>query len=115
MRFLVFQDIAIVRIQQIAPFPHEEIKKAVESFGKDVQVDWTQEEHENYGAGTFLLARLRKLFGRQIKFFSRNPSATTASGALKLHKIEEAELMSKIYDLKIEKVEGKRHEGKTTK
>lgn len=41
--------------------------------------------------------RLTKLFKRKIRFFGRKPSAATAAGALKLHKIEEAELMQNIF------------------
>jgi hypothetical protein len=41
--------------------------------------------------------RLTKLFKRKIRFFVRKPSASTAVGALKLHKIEEAELMQNLF------------------
>jgi hypothetical protein len=34
-----------------------------------------------------LCPRLRKLLGKNIKFYGRKPSAATAAGALKLHKI----------------------------
>ena len=43
------------------------------------------------------------MFGRKIKFFSRNASSAPAVGAMKLHKIEEAELMAKIFNMKTEK------------
>jgi hypothetical protein len=63
-----------------------------------------------------LIPRLKKLFGRKINFFSRSPSSTTATGALKIHKIQEAELMAKIFNLEIDKkAEGKIHEDEITK
>jgi 2-oxoglutarate dehydrogenase E1 component len=62
-----------------------------------VTVDWVQEEHENYGAWTFVYPRLTNLLNKKIRFFGRKPSAATAAGALKLHKIEEAELMKSIF------------------
>jgi len=37
-----------------------------------------------------LYPRLTKLFNRRIRYFGRKPSAATAAGAQKLHKIEEA-------------------------
>jgi 2-oxoglutarate dehydrogenase E1 component len=73
------------------------LKKALEKYGANVTVDWVQEEHENYGAWTYIHPRLAKLFNKKIRFFGRKPSAATAVGALKLHKIEEAELMKNIF------------------
>lgn len=53
-----------MRVEQLAPFPHEYIRKAVEVYDKDVAIEWAQEEHENYGAWNFMYPRLKKLFNR---------------------------------------------------
>lgn len=79
-----------MRIEQIAPFPHEHLKQAISKYSSDVTIEWAQEEHENYGAWNFIHSRLRKVFNKPIKFHGRKPSAATAAGAQKLHKIEEA-------------------------
>jgi 2-oxoglutarate dehydrogenase complex dehydrogenase (E1) component-like enzyme len=73
------------------------LKKALSGYEANVIIDWVQEEHENYGAWTYINPRITKLFNRKIRFFGRKPSAATAAGALKLHKIEEAELMQNIF------------------
>ena len=76
------------------------MKKALEGYDSNVVIDWVQEEHENYGAWTYINPRLTNLFNRTIRYFGRKPSAATAAGALKLHKIEEAELMQIIFQNK---------------
>jgi 2-oxoglutarate dehydrogenase complex dehydrogenase (E1) component-like enzyme len=86
-----------VRIEQIAPFPHQHLRKALEKYGANATIDWVQEEHENYGAWTYMQPRLTKLLNKKVRFFGRKPSAATAVGALKLHKIEEVELMKSIF------------------
>jgi 2-oxoglutarate dehydrogenase complex dehydrogenase (E1) component-like enzyme len=76
------------------------LKKALSKYDSNVSVEWTQEEHENYGAWHFIYPRLRKLFNKPIKFHGRKASAATAAGAQKLHKIEEAQLMESIFPTK---------------
>ena len=63
------------------------MKKVLSGFNSDVEVQWVQEEHENYGAWNYISQRLHKTLGKSVKFFGRKPSAATAVGALKLHKI----------------------------
>lgn len=56
-------------------------------YGKDVEYSWLQEEHENYGIWNYIHPRLKLSVGnKKIRFFGRPPSASTAVGALKLHK-----------------------------
>lgn len=89
-----------MRIEQIAPFPHEHIKKAVSKYDSNASIEWVQEEHENYGAWNYIYPRLKKVFNKPIKFHGRKASAATAAGAQKLHKIEEAELMGNVFPVK---------------
>ena len=87
-----------MRIEQIAPFPVEALKKVLEPYGKNVDYSWVQEEHENYGAWNFVYPRLKLLLnGKKINFFGRNASASTANGRLKIHKIEEQNLLNEIF------------------
>jgi 2-oxoglutarate dehydrogenase E1 component len=80
--------VAIVRIEQIAPFPVEHIKKVLSAYGDKVEYCWAQEEHENYGAWNFVYPRLKLLLKKPIKFYGRAASASTANGKLKYHKME---------------------------
>lgn len=38
-------DIAIIRVEQLAPFPYEHIKKAISEYGSNTSYYWVQEEH----------------------------------------------------------------------
>lgn len=93
----LMQDIAIVRIEQIAPFPHQELKKVLSGYGKDVEYCWVQEEHENYGAWNFVYPRLRVLLNKPVGFFGRPASGSTANGKMKVHKQEEELLLKQIF------------------
>lgn len=81
------QDVAIVRIEQLAPFPHEALKNALSLYGPNVKYFWAQEEHENFGVWNYICPRLKLLLKKPVEFFGRHASASTAVGALKLHKI----------------------------
>ena len=87
-----------MRIEQIAPFPHEHLKKALSLYGPNTEFCWVQEEHENYGGWNFVLPRLKKLLGKNIKFHGRCCSASTAVGMLKIHKKEEQNLLNEIFN-----------------
>lgn len=41
--FILFKDTAIIRIEQVAPFPHEHLKQAVAKYDSNVIIDWVQE------------------------------------------------------------------------
>lgn len=93
------QDVAIVRIEQLHPFPWEALK---EVWGKysNAQVLWAQEEHYNGGAWHYMKDRLDTLLhslGRQashgrIGFAGRPGAASAATGLKSIHKAEEAQL-----------------------
>jgi 2-oxoglutarate dehydrogenase complex dehydrogenase (E1) component-like enzyme len=73
----------------LAPFPHEEVRKAIAKYGPSTKYYWAQEEHENYGIWNYIFPRLSLLLKKQVGLFSRPASASTAVGALKIHKQEE--------------------------
>ena len=86
-----------MRIEQLAPFPHEHLKKVLSVYGKDTEYFWVQEEHENFGAWNFLEPRIKMLLGKKVGFHGRSSSSSTAVGMLKIHKKEEEELLKEIF------------------
>ena len=71
-------------------------------FLLDAEVVWCQEEPMNMGGYTYILPRLitsMKAVGRggyeDVKYVGRAPSAATATGFLKVHLNEQAELVQK--------------------
>lgn len=89
------KDVAVVRIEQLYPFPEKEVEEVMNQFSKADFV-WVQEEPKNMGAWTFLL---RYDFNRQLKLVSRKASASPATGFKKVHFKEQAELVNKAFEL----------------
>ena len=82
-------DIAIVRIEQIYPFPVEEMDAVIAGYPNVMEVVWVQEEPRNQGAWVYLLARLH-LFGRlrasqQLRVVARPYCASPAVGYMSKH------------------------------
>lgn len=106
-------DVAIVRVEQLSPFPYQEIREEIARW-PNAQVAWAQEEAMNYGAWSYVRPRLERtaaLCGRSprataafdsgaaggaigtIFYIGRNPSAAPATGLLKLHERESKKLL----------------------
>jgi 2-oxoglutarate dehydrogenase E1 component len=83
-------DIAIIRLEQIHPLPHQQLNGLLDKYKKAEWV-WVQEEPRNMGALTFLKMNLDNF---EMKYLSRLASASTATGFAKKHAIEQAQLVS---------------------
>lgn len=83
-------DIVIVRLEQIYPLPVAQLTALQQKYGKAVWF-WVQEEPLNMGAASFLQMNLKA-----IKFgvISRQASASTATGYLKVHAKEQNEIIN---------------------
>jgi 2-oxoglutarate dehydrogenase E1 component len=82
-------DVAIFRIEQLYPFPREEVEAVIRQYPNAREVLWVQEEPRNQGAWVYLLARLH-LFGclredQQLMLVARPYSASPAVGYMRLH------------------------------
>jgi len=90
---------AIVRIEQLYPFPTRRLKKVVARYGELDRVTWCQEEPRNMGAWTFVAPLLRQHLGRDhILFAGRENAASPAPGRLGQFKEEQAALIDQALD-----------------
>jgi 2-oxoglutarate dehydrogenase E1 component len=88
---------AIVRVEQLAPLPHDEIVAAVGAF-PNAELLWVQEEPANQGAWPFIALNLPEfLSGRTLRRVSRSASASTATGSSKMHAIEQQTLIEQAF------------------
>jgi 2-oxoglutarate dehydrogenase E1 component len=88
-------EIAIVRVEQLYPFPEAEIRATLARYGRAAEVCWVQEEPQNRGAWRFIDPRLRAMFPYQVdSYIGRDEAASPAVGSMKMHQVEEAELVS---------------------
>jgi len=84
--------IALVRVEQVYPFPEEALKAELDRW-PGAEVVWAQEEPENMGAARFMKRQLRQRFGIEPKIIAREESASPATGSLKLHSAEHDNLL----------------------
>ncbi len=88
---------AIVRVEQLAPLPHDEIVAAVSEF-PDAELVWAQEEPANQGPWPFIALNLPEfLGGRALRRVSRSASASTAAGSSKMHAMEQQTLIEQAF------------------
>lgn len=90
------KNVAVVRVEQLHPFPEKQIKAIREKYQK-AEFIWAQEEPENMGAWTYLL---RFEINRDLSVISRKASASPATGFAKIHDKEQNEIIEKAFDLK---------------
>ena len=89
-RELELANVAIVRVEQLYPFPQQEIEAELKRYNS-AEVYWCQEEPENMGAWRFIGPRIGDVLdhlGRpnlRIRYVGREEAASTATGYLKVH------------------------------
>ncbi len=80
------KDIAIVRIEQLHPFPDQELSKLLRSYGETTDIIWCQEEPRNQGAWYQIRHHIEHCLGngQNIHYVGRGASAAPAVGYYKL-------------------------------
>jgi 2-oxoglutarate dehydrogenase E1 component len=92
-------DVAIIRLEQIAPFPENTVGRVLAPY-HNADVVWCQEEPENMGAWFFLDRRLEKVLSRlDIKvmrpaYVGRAAAASPATGQARAHLREQATVVA---------------------
>ena len=89
--------VAIVRVEQLYPFPEEEIRATLEKYPKATEICWAQEEPRNQGSWFFMLSR-RHLAGciqrkHKLVYAGRDYSASPAAGYLNVHTSQQRALV----------------------
>jgi 2-oxoglutarate dehydrogenase E1 component len=90
------EDIAIIRVEQLYPFPEDDLRVVLDRYPKDAEVFWVQEEPKNMGAWRFMEPRLRRLVApeRAITYVGRGAAASPATGSYKIHRDEHDKLIN---------------------
>ncbi len=88
-------DVAIVRIEQLYPFPTQEYRATLERYPNAVDLVWCQEEPQNQGAWFQIRHRLQELAGesRPVYYAGRAPAAAPATGLARIHQAEQRQLV----------------------
>ncbi len=86
--------VAVIRVEELFPFPKDLIKKELEKFPNATEFVWAQEEPQNMGAGHFIKPKLKKIVSTdKIRLVSRAASASPATGSATIHEIEQEALL----------------------
>lgn len=98
-RELGLNHIAIVRIEQLYPYPEQRLAEVMAAYPNIQELVWTQEEPKNQGAWLFLVPRLYEdvlKTGKQIRisYAGREASAAPACGSPYLHAKQQAQLVN---------------------
>ncbi len=90
------QDVALVRIEQLYPFPIEEYEAILNRYPNAREFVWCQEEPQNQGAWYQIRHRLQEPLGarRQVLYAGRAPAAAPATGISKIHEAEQQALIN---------------------
>jgi len=87
------EKVALVRVEQLYPFPARQIQELLEAFPKAGEYYWVQEEPENMGAWSFVDARSRRELDLSLRLVAREESASPAAGSYRMHGAEQSELL----------------------
>jgi 2-oxoglutarate dehydrogenase E1 component len=91
---LEVNDIALVRLEQIYPFPEKEVEEIIKKYPNALQWLWVQEEPENMGAWGFVRDQFKEI---PIQLVARLRSGSPATGLATIHKTEQQEIVNKVF------------------
>ena len=88
------KDIALIRLEQIFPFPEKQIADILKKYKNNMLTLWVQEEPENMGAWYYIRNIMKEI---EIIPVTRQPSGSPATGLFKLHEISQNEIIDKVF------------------
>src|SRR5579864_4893739 len=92
---------AIVFLEQLYPFPEQEVIAEFDRHGKNADIVWVQEEPANMGALFNMLTRLKRIAGdRPVLSVKRSSSPSPATGSAKAHEVEQKTLLTLAFTTK---------------
>ncbi|MDA0873441.1 MAG: multifunctional oxoglutarate decarboxylase/oxoglutarate dehydrogenase thiamine pyrophosphate-binding subunit/dihydrolipoyllysine-residue succinyltransferase subunit [Bacteroidetes bacterium] len=92
-------EVALVRIEQLYPFPHAEVVAEIQRIKGVKDVVWVQEEPENMGAWSFINRRLDDAMAaagmkaQRVAYIGRPASASPATGSAHIHAAQQAAIL----------------------
>jgi 2-oxoglutarate dehydrogenase E1 component len=88
--------VAVVRVEQLYPWPVERIEEILDSYPNLQEVVWLQEEPENMGAWPFVHLQMHsQLRDTKVAHVARAESASPATGSGLVHAAEQADLLQR--------------------
>lgn len=90
----------MVRVEQLYPFPDEQLDAIFARYPNLEEIRWVQEEPRNMGAWTFIYSKLARKLGGSLKLTveSRPESASPATGSATIHQQEQDQLIAAAFE-----------------
>jgi 2-oxoglutarate dehydrogenase E1 component len=87
------KDVAIVRVEQLSPFPAGDVRKMLDQYPNHEQVTWVQEEPRNHAAFFFVERCMRELLDIEVDDITRVASPSPAGGSTAMHEQEQQKIV----------------------
>ena len=95
------EEVAIVRLEQVGPFPYNEFEEVIKGYNKEVEVLWVQEEHYNFGAYTYIKPRMNIVLEENgynnVGYEGRPIANQTATGMKSMHSSQLKEFLERAF------------------
>jgi 2-oxoglutarate dehydrogenase E1 component len=93
------RDVAIGRVEQLYPFPGDEIERLLNGYPRLAEVVWVQEEPENMGAWESVGPQLLQILGGRLplRYVGRDRSASPAEGSNAWHAANQQRLVERAF------------------
>ena len=97
-------DVAIIRVEQLYPFPGSELDKLLSKYTETEDIVWVQEEPKNQGGWDFAKPRIPAMLSRpwDLFYIGRESSSAPAVGSAKLHGAQQRQLVDDALNFKRE-------------
>jgi len=99
--------LAIVRLEQLYPFPATDLQPIFDKYANIEEVVWVQEEPKNMGTWTFAKSRIREMTGDRwpLHYIGRVENASPAEGSTAWHAVNQQAIIEQAFDLQAFKKE----------
>ena len=100
-QYAAASNVAIVRVEQLYPFPRTSLAEILASYPGVSDVVWLQEEPENMGAWEFFRPQLEELIGDRcpLRYIGRARSSSPSEGSAAWHQLNQKALVERAFDL----------------
>jgi 2-oxoglutarate dehydrogenase E1 component len=92
-------DVAVIRIEQLYPWPGDQVANTLSRYERAGEVVWVQEEPANMGAWSFVHERLHALLrdDYRLAHVARAEAGSPAAGSSTFHELEELDLIERAF------------------
>jgi 2-oxoglutarate dehydrogenase E1 component len=98
------ESVAIVRVEQLYPFPQVALREALEPYSPIEELVWLQEEPENMGAWEFVRPLLEEIVGDRtpLRYIGRARSASPSEGSAAWHQLNQKALVEQAFASRVD-------------